>query len=1220
MMKRLLAFLCVLALLCGMYVVPAAAETKSTEGGFHVGYAKEDINPWLTNSSVNGVPGVALPEGMTTSDAAYTDYTVSLSNVYVYRPNNNTYFRTGRTMIRVPMGGYANSTERLSNNIQDDNGDGFIGYGDGQFITCTTVTDVNGYTLFMFTSDTVSGYSNLRTDVAKGIAKAIPGVSTDQVTLTGSHSHGGPDFNSLRSAKIKGTNPLWAAYYDYVVDKMVNAAVSAYNGRQEATMSKGNIDASVSSGYQLNKIRQYLTKQYKFDWTSGTYKATGVEFISGAHLNTYSVTTGAVNGYTYQKTKIADADDTMYILQFEIEGQKPIIMVNWRAHATMTTANTNLGLSSDYINSFRYAMEKAGYQVAFFQGAGGNIIAETSPWATEHNISGDLEEAVYYGGTMLAGVALDCLSSGYMKVQTGNDIRSTHIDMPTELQEFSEGLIAAAKDYVENGHSGYHPKPYLHTDGKYYYVNSASHARSITSTNGANTLGINAFLLGDGVAIVTAPNEMYDRYSLEVDTLEKAMENKRENNDWYNLETDDYGMPFVFAYTNGHSGYMGDYLSYSYNEDFVYPDTYSNGTIDGKYGVGTGSYETNAARYARGTGEKMIVMYGQMLETLRNQRAYKSAMCQHCNKTVEWTPLTAAQAADSDTLEEGHYYLLANLSAEAANTKQIKGNVCLDLNGHTITVDGPAFKCTKANSTFSLMDSVGGGGVTSYANGWRYGGVVYVYNTATPQTTVFNLYGGTLQMITPAELATSKWVGKGGAVCIYGVMNMYGGTIKGGSVSVSAGSTTNNRGGSIYLYENSALNVYGGTIESGSVQDGGLGKCVFLQGRTSAVTLAGNAVVDEILVNVTNGDELVIAEDFAGSAKVAVNPEGISVTEDGVDIGTVNGTIPVTLDCADANYRLKKQNADLIISLARSEAAIIDANGKITRKDTVAEAIAAYNSTNRSYIQLLKNVENLDIGNQTVYMDLNGCNIGKVTASKGGMLYCMDSQTDDYVIEGNAQTGYTGFGRIGSFTKGTVAAVTEDMFCSRNQYLMITENSGISFHRVNLQITAVSLRVKQQKETACNPSLYFKSVFSGDQLVADNVESFGVALSVVGVPNAETMETTGDYSRFQDFKAGPGSNGVNSTLLYGILKEENPVAENATMPIYGRPYMLLKNGEVLFGVTACRTLREQVEMADDLWGNLTSGQQESLLAMYKTYQQIMETWSVDNIKTAYRGA
>lgn len=44
-MKRLLAFLRILALLGGMYVVPAAAETNAAEGGFYVGYAKEDANP-----------------------------------------------------------------------------------------------------------------------------------------------------------------------------------------------------------------------------------------------------------------------------------------------------------------------------------------------------------------------------------------------------------------------------------------------------------------------------------------------------------------------------------------------------------------------------------------------------------------------------------------------------------------------------------------------------------------------------------------------------------------------------------------------------------------------------------------------------------------------------------------------------------------------------------------------------------------------------------------------------------------------------------------------------------------------------------------------------------------------------------------------------------------------------------------------------------------------
>ena len=616
MTKRLLAFLCVLAVLCGGLLGCGVQDSGdgNTNDRFAVGYAKEDVNPWVYSENL----GMGVDLSAITGD--HSAYTAAMP---AYNPV--TQQTTIEQIIKIPMSGYSNSTSRLSTSIQEDNGDGCVGIGDGLLFTCTTVTDSQGYTLFMFTSDTISGYSNFRADLASGLDQKLDmAVSVDQVTLTGSHTHGGPDLNVLRSATAGADdtqNALWRAYYDYVVEKMVNAAVSAYNGRQQATMSKGSIDASTvtqenGKQYQLNFIRQYVTKQLTIKG-----EETGVEFISGSNLNTFTAAGTAINGYKYTKENIADADDTMYILQFAFDDPEaaPIILVNWRAHATMASSSSNLGLTSDYINSFRYAMEQAGYRMAFFQGAAGNIIPTSSagtPWVTENNITNDLDEAIYYGGTLLAKVALECLAEDNMQVQTGNTIRATHVDMPTQLQTYSEGLIAAANAYKTKGHSGYHSKPYLHTDGQYYYITSKHHANAITSTGEARVLNLSAYLLGDGVAIVTSPNEMYDRYSLDVDTLAEARENSKKNNDWYDLETDTYGMPFVFGYTNGHSSYLGDYLSYSYNQDFVYPDTYGNGTVDGIYGIGIGSYETNTSRYARGTGEAVVAKYGEMLSSM----------------------------------------------------------------------------------------------------------------------------------------------------------------------------------------------------------------------------------------------------------------------------------------------------------------------------------------------------------------------------------------------------------------------------------------------------------------------------------------------------------------------------------------------------------------------------------------------------------------------------
>ena len=175
---------------------------------------------------------------------------------------------------------------------------------------------------------------------------------------------------------------------------------------------------------------------------------------------------------------------------------------------------------------------------------------------------------------------------------------------------------------------------------------------------------------------------------------------------------------------------------------------------------------------------------------------------------------------------------------------------------------------------------------------------------------------------------------------------------------------------------------------------------------------------------------------------------------------------------------------------------------------------------------------------------------------------------------------------------------------------MVTEADGVSFHRVNLQLTAMTLR-------ASRVGVYYKSVFAGDEIVAQNVSQFGVALSVYSVPAAG--DKTSVRSWFEGFQAGVNGGDTNSTLLYGIMKSEwsaEKNAANAAMPIYGRAYILTNDGRYLFGAAVSRTLQEQVEEADALWGKMTFLQQMELATMYQTHMGAMQNWALPNLQAA----
>ncbi len=240
-------------------------------------------------------------------------------------------------------------------------------------------------------------------------------------------------------------------------------------------------------------------------------------------------------------------------------------------------------------------------------------------------------------------------------------------------------------------------------------------------------------------------------------------------------------------------------------------------------------------------------------------------------------------------------------------------------------------------------------------------------------------------------------------------------------------------------------------------------------------------------------------------------------------------------------------------------------------------------------------------------IDLNGKTIdGTVTVADGCTLYGADTSTDDYVAEGYSKV------KVVCESDAKVEGMPADYDNAKDGYLMVTEGEYVSFHRVNLQITHMTLR-------AAEVGAYFKSAFAGDELVEERVESFGIVMSLVGEPTEENMKSDVNYSAFTGFEAGMNFNDATSTLLRGVMKESNAYLineRNANIPVYGRAYVLLDDGTYVFGNTVQRSFREQVEGADALWDTLDQDQKDSAVAMYNQYQKVMASWNIPEIKAA----
>lgn len=288
--------------------------------------------------------------------------------------------------------------------------------------------------------------------------------------------------------------------------------------------------------------------------------------------------------------------------------------------------------------------------------------------------------------------------------------------------------------------------------------------------------------------------------------------------------------------------------------------------------------------------------------------------------------------------------------------------------------------------------------------------------------------------------------------------------------------------------------------------------------------------------------------------------------------------------------------------------------------ETLADAMNKYSG---GYIKLMKDVDSVQI-DRNMTIDLNGFNMTNVEVADDCTLYGMDSQTDDYVIEGS-KGNYSGFGKIANKTgDGTVAAVPVEDACAEDGYLMVSDNAdnknqNISFHRVKLQVYKMTLRSIVNNEA--QPSIYYQSYFKGDQIVAQEVDNFGVALGVYEMPNAVNMDTKCKYSKFTNFISGnDGNESGTSTLLKGIMKETNSESinkRNANMDIYGRAYVKLKDGSYLFGKGVSRSLKEQIEETDKLWNKLSDEQMNGYKTVYRTYKSVMDKWEIPNIKKAF---
>ena len=566
-------------------------------------------------------------------------------------------------------------------------------------------------------------------------------------------------------------------------------------------------------------------------------------------------------------------------------------------------------------------------------------------------------------------------------------------------------------------------------------------------------------------------------------------------------------------------------------------------------------------------------------------------LCTKCNQSVTWIAFGSNTA---QLQQAGHYHMYLS---ENYTQKQISlpagVELCLDLYGNEMYTDGRVFTLT-SGAKLNVIDTLGGGTVTgTSSNGNPAGGTIVV--NAGAET---NIYGGEF---TAVQDGTGYGIGCGGVFYINGTLNLYGGTIRGTDlVMADYGLSVNGYGATIYMAGSSVLNVSGGEILSGTLPTGGTAECVGLYTNTAKVNVSGNGSVEEIYCP-GNYKQLTVSGVYTGTTNIRF-PDSVAVSENMVVGNAVDADISkAKLQCVNGTkFALAVVDNTLITTEfgVNAVAAVCGPDGAIGY-DSLEEALAVYTG---GYIKLLQSTDAAVTVSQDLYLDANGQS-AVLNLAEGSTVYGFDSQTDDYTVADGE------YGKL-TVTGGTVVGLPEESELAEDRYLAVTENGKVSFHRVKLQIYAMSLRVKEV-------GLYYKSHFLGDEVVAKQIAKFGVVLSIKGVPTVETMETTCKYTAFSKFESGADGNASGtSSLVRGFMKPRNDDetnARNLAIDVYGRPYVRLTDGTVLMGETVVRSLQEQLELVDKQPQKLSITQMDSVIGLYNQYETVLKNLQMENL-------
>ena len=536
-------------------------------------------------------------------------------------------------------------------------------------------------------------------------------------------------------------------------------------------------------------------------------------------------------------------------------------------------------------------------------------------------------------------------------------------------------------------------------------------------------------------------------------------------------------------------------------------------------------------------------------------------------------------------------------------------------------------------------------GATINADSARYGAAVYVAKDG-----AFNIKSGTIN-------GGSAYQGGALYVTSTGIINMSGGNVNSGTAS--------NQGDLAAVYNGGTFNMSGGVAHNNEVGErSGIrvqsGK-VYLHGNalveasaggrngfdmitassTSALlVLAGNARVGDLDGSQTNVHNITFQSYTSGSTtyypklQVANDWTGYATITDNFG-STVSGTYIMTVgsknyaQCGTWNAETLTftpggtlDNSMLIhggaldgdlpvfgeegkLMLPRAKAVVNGAASWYRIADLAADTAA----DGDGYVVLYKDDETpiTVASGKTLCMDFNGFN---ATVTGEGTLCGTDSSA---LVNGTGASSVL-------FEGITIKPLAKDPVTG-DAYIAIKNGNTVNFHAVTANITSVSVRPG-------TVGMYYTAKFVCDDQVKDHLNSFGLALSLSGMPD-ENFETDCSTIHTQTDGAKLTSDGYNSVIVDSIMgtKLANAVnKDRGEIPIYANAYMKLTiDGEevtVMATTTAEFSLMTLLQEVNTYWDTYSADAQSNLATkIYNSYIRNFETddWNIYNIRIKANG-